>query len=131
MTEAYAVELREVEKSFRRTPVLRGIDLAIGRGETFTILGGSGTGKSVCLKHMTGLLRPDAGQIFVEGREIGDLSEDELTDVRIQVSMVFQSAALFDSLSVFENIAYPLREHREWREPPQRTIPRGGQQRRE
>lgn len=117
MTVACAVELRGVEKSFRGTPVLQGVDLVVGRGETFTILGGSGTGKSVCLKHMIGLLRPDAGRIFVEGREIGNLSEDELTDVRIQVSMVFQSAALFDSLSVFENIAYPLREHREWEEP--------------
>lgn len=117
MNDAPVIELRGVEKSFRATPVLRGVDLAIDRGETFTILGGSGTGKSVCLKHMTGLLRPDAGRIFVEGREIGKLSEDELTDVRIQVSMVFQSAALFDSLSVFENVAYPLREHREWNEP--------------
>ena len=114
MTVSCAVEMQGVEKSFRGTPVLRGVDLSIGRGETFTILGGSGTGKSVCLKHMIGLLRPDAGRIFVEGREIGNLSEDELIDVRIQVSMVFQGAALFDSLSVFENIAYPLREHREW-----------------
>ncbi|MDP7572665.1 MAG: ABC transporter ATP-binding protein, partial [Myxococcota bacterium] len=111
-----AIELCGVEKSFRAAPVLRGVDLAIGRGETFTILGGSGTGKSVCLKHMIGLLRPDAGQVFVEGREIGELSEDELTDVRIQVSMVFQSAALFDSLTVFENVAYPLREHCDWEE---------------
>ncbi|MEE2677499.1 MAG: ABC transporter ATP-binding protein [Myxococcota bacterium] len=116
MSEARAIELRGLEKSFGRNAVLRGVDLSIEPGETFTILGGSGTGKSVCLKHMIGLLRPDAGEVVVDGREIGGLSEAALTAVRMEVSMVFQSAALFDSLTVYENVAYPLREHRGWPE---------------
>jgi phospholipid/cholesterol/gamma-HCH transport system ATP-binding protein len=111
-----AIELRDVHKAFRGVPVLRGVDLAIRAGETFTILGGSGTGKSVCLKHMIGLLRPDSGRVLVEGRDVTDLSEDGLIEVRKQASMIFQSAALFDSLNVYENVAYPLREHLPWPE---------------
>ena len=106
-----AIELRGVHKAFRGTPVLRGLDLGVRVGETFTILGGSGTGKSVCLKHVLGLLRPDAGSVRVFGRDVTQLSEDELVDVRKDFGMVFQGAALFDSLSVFENVAFPLREH--------------------
>jgi len=106
-----AIELRGVHKAFRGTPVLRGLDLGVRVGETFTILGGSGTGKSVCLKHVLGLLRPDAGSVRVFGRDVTHLSEDELVDVRKDFGMVFQGAALFDSLSVFENVAFPLREH--------------------
>lgn len=111
-----AIELRDVHRAFRGTPVLRGVDLAIPEGSTFTILGGSGQGKSVILKHVIGLLKPDAGRIRVYGRDITDLSEDELIEVRAEVSMIFQSAALFDSLTVYENVAYPLREHRPWSE---------------
>jgi phospholipid/cholesterol/gamma-HCH transport system ATP-binding protein len=111
-----AIELRGVHKAFRGQRVLRGVDLAIREGETFTILGGSGSGKSVCLKHMIGLLKPDAGRVFVFGEDISELGEDALVDVRKRLSMVFQSAALFDSLSVYENVAYPLREHRSWPE---------------
>jgi phospholipid/cholesterol/gamma-HCH transport system ATP-binding protein len=112
----FAIELRGVTKAFHGKPVLRGVDLAIQTGETFTILGGSGSGKSVCLKHMIGLLKPDAGRVFVFGRDISGLGEEELVDVRKALSMVFQGAALFDSLSVFENVAYPLREHLDWPE---------------
>jgi phospholipid/cholesterol/gamma-HCH transport system ATP-binding protein len=111
-----AIELRDVRKSFRGKPVLRGVDLAIREGETFTILGGSGSGKSVCLKHMIGLLKPDAGRVVVFGTDISELGEDALIDVRKSLAMVFQSAALFDSLSVYENVAYALREHRDWPE---------------
>jgi phospholipid/cholesterol/gamma-HCH transport system ATP-binding protein len=111
-----AIELRGLYKAFRGNPVLRGVDLAIREGEIFTLLGGSGSGKSVCLKHMIGLLEPDAGRVIVFGRDITELGEDQLVDVRKALSMVFQSAALFDSLSVFENVAYPLREHLDWPE---------------
>ena len=111
-----AIELRGVHKAFRGTPVLRGVDLSVPEGATFTILGGSGSGKSVILKHMIGLLKPDAGRIFVYGRDITGLREDDLIDVRTHASMIFQSAALFDSLTVYENVAYPLREHRSWPE---------------
>jgi phospholipid/cholesterol/gamma-HCH transport system ATP-binding protein len=106
-----AIELADLHKSFRGHPVLRGVDLRVGEGETFTILGGSGTGKSVCLKHMLGLLRPDSGSVRLFGQEVVDFSEDRLVEVRKDFGMVFQGAALFDSLSVFENVAYPLREH--------------------
>jgi len=111
-----AIELRGLWKSFGNKSVLRGVDLAIREGETFTILGGSGSGKSVCLKHMIGLLKPDAGRVIVFGQDTTDLAEAQLVEVRKALSMVFQSAALFDSLSVYENVAYPLREHRDWTE---------------
>jgi phospholipid/cholesterol/gamma-HCH transport system ATP-binding protein len=110
------IELAGVHKAFGRQPVLRGVDLSIREGETTTILGGSGSGKSVCLKHMIGLLRPDRGRVRVLDTDITDLPEHELIETRTAVSMIFQSAALFDSLSVFENVAYPLREHRRWTE---------------
>lgn len=106
-----AIELSGVYKAFRGQPVLRGLDLRIRKGETFTILGGSGTGKSVCLKHILGLLRPDAGTVRLFGRDVTTLSEDRMVEVRKDFGMVFQGSALFDSLSVFENVAYPLREH--------------------
>jgi len=115
VTEA-AIELQGVHKAFGRNQVLQGVDLVVPAGDTFTILGGSGSGKSVILKHVIGLMRPDAGRILVFGREVTALKETELIDVRTNVSMIFQSAALFDSLSVFENVAYPLREHRSWTE---------------
>jgi len=114
--EDRVIELRDVHKSFGRNRILRGVDLAICGGETFTILGGSGSGKSVCLKHMIGLLKPDAGRVLVFGEDITSASEDQLIAVRKNASMIFQSAALFDSLSVYENVAYPLREHRDWDE---------------
>jgi len=110
------IELRGVHKAFHGPPVLRGIDLAIRAGETTTILGGSGSGKSVCLKHMIGLMRPDRGRVRVLGTDITELPEHALVPIRTAVSMIFQSAALFDSLSVYENVAYPLREHMRWPE---------------
>jgi phospholipid/cholesterol/gamma-HCH transport system ATP-binding protein len=112
-----AVEMRGVRKAFRGHEVLRGVDLAIPAGSAFIILGGSGSGKSVCLKHMIGLLRADSGQVLVSGRDITRLPERELVAVRKGFGMVFQGAALFDSLSVHENVAYPLREHRDLPEP--------------
>ena len=111
------IALEDVHKAFGHHQVLRGIDLRIRAGETFTILGGSGSGKSVCLKHMIGLLRPDRGRVVVLGHDVGHCPDRELIGLRTEVSMVFQSAALFDSLTVYENVAYPLREHRrEWSE---------------
>ncbi len=106
------VSFRGVEKSFRDKPILRGVDLSIQPGETFTILGGSGSGKSVCLKHMIGLLQPDAGEVWVGGQEVSRLSERGWVGERRRFGMVFQGAALFDSITVFENVAYPIREHR-------------------
>jgi phospholipid/cholesterol/gamma-HCH transport system ATP-binding protein len=105
------VRLEGLEKAFGGNRVLRGIDLQIERGEIFTLLGGSGTGKSVLLKHVIGLLHPDAGRVIVDGRDVTDISEREWVEVRKRIGFVFQGAALFDSLSVLENVAYPLREH--------------------
>ena len=106
-----AIELRNVSKTFGSHVVLRGLDLSISSGETFAILGGSGSGKSVCLKHMNGLLRPDEGSVFIDGVDITFFSEQALIPIRTSCGMLFQSGALFDSLTVFENVAYPLREH--------------------
>ena len=112
----YAVELRRVTKAFEGHQVLAGVDLAIRAAESLTIIGGSGTGKSVLLRLMVGLLKPDAGQILVEGRDIVPLPERDLLTVRQRVGMVFQASALFDSLSVGENVAFALREHTGWPE---------------
>jgi phospholipid/cholesterol/gamma-HCH transport system ATP-binding protein len=107
------IQFVHVYKSFRETPVLQDVSFEVRRGEMVVVLGKSGVGKSVTLKHILGFLKPDAGQVFVAGREVSNLSEDELIDVRRRVTMVFQSGALFDSLTVGENVAYPLRERTE------------------
>ena len=107
------VEFRDVYKAYGTKQVLRGANLKVYRGEVLVILGGSGTGKSVTLRHMLGLEGPDAGRIIVEEEDITDLPEEELYRIRKKFGMLFQSGALFDSMSVFENVAYPLREHTE------------------
>ena len=107
------VEFRGVEKAYGPKNVLRGVDLKVYRGEVLVILGGSGTGKSVTLRHMLGLEAPDAGTVLVEEEDITGLPEEELYRVRKKFGMLFQSGALFDSMTVFENIAFPLREHTE------------------
>lgn len=104
------IELEGVHKAFGSKRVLRGVDLSIRLGETLVILGASGSGKSVMLRHVIGLTRPDLGKVKVDGQEIQDLEESELTPVRRKVGFLFQSSALFDSMSVSDNIAYPLRE---------------------
>ncbi len=103
--------VRGLEKSFGDNFVLRGVDLEVGRGETLVVLGGSGSGKTVLLRHLNGLLRPDRGEVMVDGQRLNDLSEDEMAAVRKKVAMVFQLNALFDSLTVYENVSYPLHEH--------------------
>jgi phospholipid/cholesterol/gamma-HCH transport system ATP-binding protein len=105
------VEFRDVHKAYGPKQVLRGASLTVYRGEVMVILGGSGTGKSVTLRHMLGLEAPDAGRVLVEDEDITDLPEEELYRVRKKFGMLFQSGALFDSMTVFENVAFPLREH--------------------
>ncbi|RMF72374.1 MAG: ABC transporter ATP-binding protein [Acidobacteria bacterium] len=102
--------LSGVEKAFAGRPVLRGVDLDVLPGETMVILGGSGSGKSVTLRHIVGLLKPDRGVVRVDGEPVQDLDEDELIPVRRKVGFLFQGGALFDSMDVFDNIAFPLRE---------------------
>jgi len=105
-----------VEKSFEGKKVLDGVTLDIPRERITAIIGLSGAGKSVLLKHMIGLLKPDRGQVFVDGADINRLSKKELYEVRRRFGMLFQSGALFDSLTVFENVAFPLREKTEMAE---------------
>ena len=106
------IQIRGLRIAFDGPEVLRGLDLDVRRGETLCILGGSGCGKSVLLKCIAGLLRPTAGSIQVDGEEIAGIRESDLVEVRKKIGFVFQSSALFDSLSVFDNVAYPVREHR-------------------
>jgi len=106
-----AIDLVGLAKAFDGNPVLRGVDLTVRPGESLTIIGGSGTGKSVLLRLIIGLMKPDAGQIRLEGINIVPLRETELLQVRRRIGMVFQGSALFDSLTVGENVAFALREH--------------------
>jgi phospholipid/cholesterol/gamma-HCH transport system ATP-binding protein len=107
------VEFVDLHKAYGAKQVLRGASLKVYRGEVVVILGGSGTGKSVTLRHMLGLEAPDSGRVLVEQEDITDFPEEELYRVRKKFGMLFQSGALFDSMTVFENIAFPLREHTE------------------
>ena len=102
------IEFRGISKAFDENPVLQDVSFHVDRGETAVILGRSGVGKSVALKHIMGFLRPDAGRVIVAGQDITDWEEDQLAAVRKKVTMVFQSGALFDSLTVAENVAFPL-----------------------
>ena len=104
------IELKGVKKSFGSQIVLNGLDLQIPTGLITAIIGPSGEGKSVLLKHMIGLLRPDEGQVIVDGEDIARLSRGGMNRVREKFGMLFQNAALFDSLTVFENVAFPLQE---------------------
>lgn len=106
-----AIELREVTKAFGTRTVLNAVSLIIPAGIGFCILGRSGTGKSVMLKHIIGLLQPDAGRVLVEGRDITGLSSRELSPIRQRIGFLFQNAALFDSITVGENVAFPMRRH--------------------
>jgi phospholipid/cholesterol/gamma-HCH transport system ATP-binding protein len=105
------VELHDVWKAFDRKQVLRGVDLALGKGTILAVMGGSGTGKTVLLRIASGLIYPDAGRVSLFGARIDRMTEETMLPVRRRSGFVFQGAALFDSLSVFENVAYPLREH--------------------
>jgi phospholipid/cholesterol/gamma-HCH transport system ATP-binding protein len=109
-------ELLDVRKRFDGNEVLRGVSLTVPPGETMVIMGGSGSGKTVTLRLIAGLIRPTSGIVRVFGRRLDNLSEEELLPIRRRMGYVFQGAALFDSLSVHENVAYPLREHTSLRE---------------
>jgi phospholipid/cholesterol/gamma-HCH transport system ATP-binding protein len=106
-----AVSLKGIWKTFGGVPVLRGLDLEIARGTTATVMGGSGSGKTVLLRLIAGLIKPDRGRIRTLGVDTTVLREEALLPLRRRMGFVFQGAALFDSLSVYENVAYPLREH--------------------
>lgn len=103
------IEMKDVYKSFGSQKVLNGVNLIVNKGETLSIIGNSGCGKSVLIKHLIGLLQPDSGTIIVGGHDINKISDNELTEIRKKFAMVFQGAALFDSLNVYENVSFGLR----------------------
>jgi len=106
----------DLHKALGGKPVLAGVNLDVPRGQTVVVLGGSGSGKSVLLRHTIGLHRPDSGDVWVDGESITGLEEEQLIDTRKKVGMLFQAGALFDSMSVEDNVAYALREHTDWDE---------------
>jgi phospholipid/cholesterol/gamma-HCH transport system ATP-binding protein len=120
--ERHIITLKNVHKSFNGLKVLRGVDLAIRPGGITVILGRSGGGKSVLLKHFLGLMLPDEGQVWVDGQNLTVLSENQLFALRRRFGYLFQHGALFDSLTVGENVAFPLREHTDWRRTKIREV---------
>ena len=105
------IEITDLFKSFGSLQVLSGVNLTVEKGESMTVIGGSGSGKSVLIKHIIGLLFPDRGQVTVDGQVLNDLDEEGLNDVRKKFGMLFQGAALFDSLTVWENVGFGLKQH--------------------
>lgn len=110
------IQIVDLHKTFRGKKVLRGLNLDIKKGETVVVIGQSGSGKSVLIKHMIGILKPDKGEIFIDGTEICCLSEDEFYKLRRKFGMLFQGAALFDSLTVGQNVAFGLERYRDFSE---------------
>src|SRR4030066_455962 len=105
------IDIIDIHKSFGKNYVLRGVNLKINKGESIVVIGGSGSGKSVILKHIIGLLKPDKGTVMIDNSDISKLREEELNEVRKRFGMLFQSAALFDSMGVWENVGFGLRQH--------------------
>ena len=110
-SDEYQIRIRGLEKSFGTHKVLRGVDLDIERGHINVVIGGSGQGKSVLMKHLMGLLKPDAGHIYVDGEDVVPMDDYQLNKLRRKFGMSFQYAALFDSFTVEQNVAFPLVEH--------------------
>lgn len=116
------IELRNVRKTFGKQDVLKGVNLSIYQGKTTVIVGGSGQGKSLIIKHILGLMKPDNGEVIVQGQNINEISRKELKNIRTNFGVLFQNVALFDSMTVFENIALPLRERTKASEEEIRSI---------
>ena len=108
------IRLENVTKSFDERKVLDEVSLDVQKGKAFCLLGRSGTGKSVTLKHIIGLLRPDSGRVLVHGKDVAQLNARELSEIRRCIGFLFQNSALFDSITVGENVAFPLRRHTDW-----------------
>ena len=110
------IDVQDLYKSFNGFPVLKGVSLQMAEGTTTVVLGGSGSGKTVLMKHIMGLFKPDQGRVIVDGRDVSTMGRQELSTFRERMGMVFQSAALFDSMTVGDNVAFPLREHGNFKE---------------
>ena len=106
------IRIDQLYKSFDKNKVLKGLSLEVKKGESRVVIGGSGSGKSVILKHIIGILKPDKGNVFIEGVDIAVLKENELYEIRKKFGMLFQMAALFDSMNVLENVGFALQRHR-------------------
>jgi len=120
--ELYALETRGLRKSFGPNEILRGLDLAVPEGVISVLLGPSGTGKSVLLKHVLGLLAPDAGEIRVRGQALSRMTVAELIALRREIGVMFQDGALFSSMTVYENVAFPVRQHTDLNEREVRQV---------
>jgi phospholipid/cholesterol/gamma-HCH transport system ATP-binding protein len=115
-TNGYAVETREIRKRFGSHQVLSGMNLTVPEGALSVVMGPSGTGKSVLLKHIVGLIRPDAGDVLIRGRALSAMTRSELVALRRDVGVMYQDGALFSSMNVYDNVAFPLRQHTDLRE---------------
>ena len=115
-----AIEMRDVHKAFGDKVILEGASLAIPKGVSAVVMGGSGTGKSVTIKHVVQLLRPDQGEVWVLGKQVETLPQDEMDALRLRIGYLFQSGALFDSMTVFENMSFVLERHTDMSEAEQR-----------
>lgn len=116
------IKLVDINKSFKERQVLRHINLSVADGETLVIIGGSGSGKSTLLRLMVGLIAPTSGEIWIDAQEISQMKEEALDQVRLKMGMVFQYSALFDSMTVGDNVAFGLREHTDYSEEKIRRI---------
>jgi len=117
-----AIETRNLHKAFGSSKILRGVDLKIPEGCIASIMGPSGTGKSVLIKHVLGLLRPDSGEVWVKGQALNKLSRSEVISMRRDIGVMFQDGALFSSMTVYENVAFPLRQHTDYNDADVREM---------
>ncbi len=116
------IELIDIHKSFEDKDVLRGVNMKVKKGESFVVIGGSGSGKSVLLKHIIGLLKPDRGSVMVNSTDLSQLDEEGLNEIRKKFGMLFQSSALFDSMPVWENVGFGLKRHTHLPDPEIKEI---------
>jgi len=120
--EMLAIETRDLHKSFGRNRILRGADLTVPEGVVSIVIGPSGTGKSVMLNHVIGLMRPDSGDVLVRGRSLGAMSRSEVLALRLEVGVMFQDGALFSAMNIYDNVAFPLRQHTDMAEDEVREV---------
>lgn len=116
------LEIRNIKKTFGTQQVLRGLSLNVPEDQILVIIGGSGSGKSVLLKHIVGLISPDEGQVLLDGRDLNTLSRVEIRRERMKFGLLFQDSALFDSMNVYENVSFPLREHTDLTEDEMKKV---------